>query len=154
MEQRNCKNCGAPLEHSYNHKCKYCGTLFDFNVDKEETIEFNSYDLTNTKYTGHYIYPHSNDIVLCFSGYKLEMPTIYEYDGKNNYISKVEEYVNPPKASFCVRLDFNELSIYGIKYIEYIIHKHINYRDYYDVRQQIFSDEELCRYIPDLPLSV
>ena len=31
MKQYNCKNCGSPIEHSYNHRCPYCNTLFDFN---------------------------------------------------------------------------------------------------------------------------
>ena len=41
MRQYNCKNCGAPIEHTYNHKCPYCNSIFDFNEPEENIIEEN-----------------------------------------------------------------------------------------------------------------
>ena len=38
MNERKCKNCGAPIEHLYNHKCPYCHSFIDFNIEKTEEI--------------------------------------------------------------------------------------------------------------------
>lgn len=35
MKQYNCKNCGAPIEHTYNHTCPYCHSICDFNEPEE-----------------------------------------------------------------------------------------------------------------------
>ena len=38
MEQLHCKNCGAPIEHKYTHRCKYCDTVIfsDEEISEEE----------------------------------------------------------------------------------------------------------------------
>lgn len=39
-EKSNCKNCGAPIEHRYNHRCPYCGTFQDFSINKIKEIDY------------------------------------------------------------------------------------------------------------------
>lgn len=121
MIQRNCKNCGSPIEHSYNHKCKYCGTLYDFNEPIENTIEVKPEDLINVELRDISRTPIHESLILLISGYKLSTPKVYEYNGNNNYVSKVEEYVNPPKCSFCIELPLYEVEKYGFDYIMYRI---------------------------------
>lgn len=121
MIQRNCKNCGSPIEHSFNHKCKYCGTLYDFNEPEENVIEVKPEDLINVELINVERIAEYYSLILLFSGYKLSMPKVYEYNGNNNYVSKVEEYVNPPKCGFCIELPLNEVEKYGFDYIMYRI---------------------------------
>lgn len=41
MKQLYCKNCGAPIEHRYTHRCRYCDTVIfsDEEDDQEEDEE-------------------------------------------------------------------------------------------------------------------
>lgn len=36
MQQLNCKNCGAPIEHNYTHRCRYCDSLIMFDDEEFE----------------------------------------------------------------------------------------------------------------------
>lgn len=45
--ETNCPNCGAPIEHYYNYKCKYCGT-FLYNTN-ENIKNFKNCDVTDIK---------------------------------------------------------------------------------------------------------
>ena len=101
MKQYNCKNCGAPIEHSYNHKCPFCGTLFDFNEPIENIVEVKPEDLINIEL---------KDI-------SCEMPKVFEYNSNGVYISKVENYINPPKCGFCIEIPIYKIKQYGIDYI-------------------------------------
>ena len=38
VETQQCPNCGAPVNHRYNHSCPYCGTFFNFNIEKVKEI--------------------------------------------------------------------------------------------------------------------
>ena len=38
MKQLYCKNCGAPIEHRYTHRCRYCDTVI-FSDDIEDELE-------------------------------------------------------------------------------------------------------------------
>ena len=38
MKQLYCKNCGAPIEHRYTHRCRYCDTVI-FSDDEENEQE-------------------------------------------------------------------------------------------------------------------
>ena len=49
MKQYKCKNCGAPVEHSYNHRCPYCHAIFDFNVKLNEIEEVKIEDMRNVE---------------------------------------------------------------------------------------------------------
>ena len=109
MKQYNCKNCGAPIEHTYNHKCPYCNSILDFNEPKEDTVEFKIEDMVNIEFRNYEIVPYEDAIRLYFSGFKLEQPKIYEFNGKDTYVSKMEQYINPPKAGFCIQVSRYEL---------------------------------------------
>ena len=38
MKQLYCRNCGAPIEHKYTHRCRYCDTVI-FSDDIEDELE-------------------------------------------------------------------------------------------------------------------
>lgn len=143
MEQRSCKNCGSPLEHSYNHKCKYCGTLYDFNEPIENTIEVSPQDLINVELKYIERIPIKDSLILMFSGYKLEMPKVYEYNDKNNkYISKVENYINPPKCGFCIELPLIDIEKYGLSYVMHRIEMTgIRYNELDKIKHQLISSD-------------
>lgn len=143
MTQRNCKNCNAPIQHSYNHRCEYCGTLYDFNEPKEETIEFNSMDMINVKYRGCEIDHPRNILIMKFEGIVLQKPKIYECYSENIFVSKVENYINPPKSFFCIELSINELERAGFNYLGYVLHNYIRYSEISKVINQINQDKEM-----------
>lgn len=143
MVQRNCKNCGSPIEHSFNHKCKYCGTLYDFNDPEEDVIEVRPEDLINVelKYIEKSI--ERNSIILMFDGYKCPMPKVYEYNDINNtYLSKSEQYINPPKCGFCIELPMFELRDYGFDYVMHrIMATGIRYNELDKIKSQIIDSD-------------
>lgn len=143
MIQRNCKNCGSPIEHSFNHRCKYCGTLYDFNEPEENVIEVKPEDLINVelKYIEKSI--ERNSIILMFDGYKCPMPKVYEYNDTNNtYLSKSECYINPPKCGFCIELPMFELRDYGFDYVMHrIMATGIRYNELDKIKSQIVNSD-------------
>jgi len=143
MTQRNCKNCGSPLEHSYNHQCKYCGTLYDFNEPEENTISVKPEDLINIELKEISRDTMTHSLLLLFSGYKCEMPKVFEYNDKTNiYISKCEQYINPPKCGFCIELPLFEIEKYGLDYIMYKIRATgIRYNELDRIKEQILSND-------------
>lgn len=145
MEQRNCKNCGAQIEHSYNHRCPYCNTLFDFNeLDK---IEVKPEDLVNIELRYIERMPINDSLILMFSGYKCPMPKVYEYNSDNLYVSKVEQYINPPKCSFCIEIRLYEIEKYGIEYVYHkICSSGIRYNEIDKVMSQVRENQEIRRY--------
>lgn len=146
MKQYNCKNCGAPLEHSYNHKCPYCNTLFDFNVPIEKTIKVKAEDLIDLELVDYEFSPVNYSIILLFSGYKCPMPKIYEYDVKEDiYVSNIENYINPPKCGFCIELPICEIREKGFDYIMFMIENTgIRYNELGKIRKQVI--EKLGRF--------
>lgn len=139
MIQRKCKNCGAPLEHSYNHKCEYCGTLYDFNEPKEKTIKITPQDLINIELREIIRQPLTRNYVLVFSGYKVSMPKIYEVND-NNYTSQVEEYVNPPKCGFCIEIPIEAVEKYGIGFVMHCIESSgVRYNELEKIKSQIYA---------------
>lgn len=38
-DKTNCPNCGASIQHIYNHQCPYCKTLLDFGIKQTEEID-------------------------------------------------------------------------------------------------------------------
>ena len=143
MIQRNCKNCGSPLEHSYNHKCKYCGTLYDFNEPQENTVEVKPEDLIKVELKSVERTPLTDSIIIMFSGYKCEMPKVYEFNDKNSmYVSKMEEYINPPKCGFCIELPLFEINKYGIGYVmSKIAATGIRYNELDNIKYQLLNSE-------------
>lgn len=39
MEIKKCPNCGASIQHNYNHKCSYCGTQLNMTNDEIKKLE-------------------------------------------------------------------------------------------------------------------
>ena len=140
MIQRNCKNCGSPLEHSFNHKCKYCGTLYDFNEPKEDLVSVTPQDLIDIKLRDIIREPMRDSIVLLFSGYKNPMPKIYEYNDINNiYVSSIDSYV---KCGFCLELDNSGIEKYGMPYVlEKILASGVRYNEIEKIRVQLLESK-------------
>ena len=137
MKQYNCKNCGAPIEHSYNHKCPYCGSIFDFNAPIETIVEVRPEDLVDVELRDMSINPETGNMILMFSGYKCVMPKVYEYNGNNTYISSVENYINPPKCGFLIEIPVSDLER-GIDYIMWVVkNTGIRYNELDKVARQI-----------------
>lgn len=134
--QRYCKNCGAPLEHGYNHHCKYCGTLYDFNEPKDKVVELHSWDLVDVNFVGVEQEPCCRRLLFKFQGYKLESPKIYEYDG-DTYVSKAIDYINPPKAGFIISMDIDDLEQHGISYLQFMLHNYIRPTEQKNIERQI-----------------
>lgn len=118
MNQYNCKNCGAPIKHTFNHQCEYCKSIIDFNVPEENVTEVKPEDLVNIKLERIERGYVKHSIILYFSGYKCDMPTIYECKD-NIYVSKILEYRNPEKCGICVEIPILDLEKYGSEYIMY-----------------------------------
>lgn len=140
MIQRNCKNCGSPLEHSFNHKCKYCGTLYDFNEPKEDLVKVTPQDLIDIELKDIIKEPIRDSIILLFSGYKNPMPKIYEYnDISNMYVSSVDKYV---RCGFCLELDNSEIEKYGMPYVlEKILASGVRYNEIEKIRVQLLESK-------------
>lgn len=140
MIQRNCKNCGSPLEHSFNHKCKYCGTLYDFNEPKEDLVKVTPQDLIDIELKDIIKEPIRDSIILLFSGYKNPMPKIYEYnDISNMYVSSIDKYV---RCGFCLELDNSEIEKYGMPYVlEKILASGVRYNEIEKIRVQLLESK-------------
>ena len=138
----NCPNCGAKISHSYNHNCEYCGGILDFN--EPDAIEVKAEDLVKVELREVYNDFKTNKLILIFDGYKCPMPKVFNYDGKDTYVSKVEEYVNPPKCGFCIEVDKNELKEYGIGYLEFLLHNSgLRYNEFDEVMEQVVNNKEI-----------
>ena len=144
MIQRNCKNCGAPVKHSYNHKCEYCGTLFDFNESSENIQKIKPEDLSDIALRRVQIEYFKDKLILIFDGYKRELPEIFEYNANNIYISKAEEYINPPKYGFCIELPLLKTKSLGMPYILQKLQAiGVRGEEFYQLESQLYKNEEL-----------
>lgn len=148
IEQRYCKNCGSPLQHSYNHQCPYCKTLYDFNAPQEQVVEVKPEDLVDVELKWIEQGFLHNSLILMFDGYKCPMPKVYEYNDEDNiYISQCENYINPPKCGFCIEIPIHEIEKYGIDYVFHrIMTTGLRYNELKKVRDQIFSNRTLRKY--------
>jgi len=117
MKQYNCKNCGAPVKHTYNHRCEYCNSILDFNVSEKDIVKVNPEDLIDLQLVDIERVPEFYGLRFMFTGFKCVRPTIYEFDGENNYVSSVIEYRNPPKCGFIIDMSFDEIERCGIDYV-------------------------------------
>lgn len=117
MKTYNCKNCGAAVTHTYNHKCEYCGSMIDFNEPKDEVVEFKASDLIDIELKDISIEPITNNVKFIFSGFICPRPKIYEYDGKETFVSNTYNYVNPKKGYISIQIPRYEIEKYGINRI-------------------------------------
>lgn len=139
MEQYNCKNCGAPIKHSYNHRCEYCGTIVDFNEPEDNTLEIHPYDLVDIKYIDTVRDHLTNRIIIRFSGYKVEKPKIYE-QADDLYVSKVVSCINPPRVFFQVEFSIFDLEKYGIEFLEHRLFSLISPSERKNVQRQLLEN--------------
>lgn len=107
----NCPNCGAPIIHSYNYNCNYCGTYLN-NTDKsiekigDSDIRIKDIEIVNN------IQDYSIIIVIyaetCKNSY------YYEEDFLQNlYISGENIYTYKP-IRYCIKID--QLTFYDSYY--------------------------------------
>ena len=130
MKQYNCKNCGAPIEHTYNHMCPYCHSICDFNEPEENVVEVKAEDLVDIKLKEIRRIPEYDKIQLVFVGFKCPMPKVYEFDGNDIYKSRAIEYINPPKCGIVVELSRYEVMKYGLDYVKSVLrHSGIRYNE-------------------------
>lgn len=77
---KNCPNCGAPVEHIYSHNCPYCETLLNSdNVGMKQEIDLrhiNNIELCDIAYS-HI----ENTMNLYFKGRELDIRPMYECNG-------------------------------------------------------------------------
>lgn len=152
MEQRNCKNCGAALEHSYNHKCPYCGTLFDFNIPEDKVAKINYEELFDCVLEKVYFEPQFRGFKFIFTGYIIKKPRILEYDGNRDIFSEVVDWGEPPKrAGFMFTISLKDLEQHGLDVILYKLEScGINHKEIESIMKQILENEkfgQIKRYL-------
>ena len=106
MNQRKCKNCGAPITKFYNHKCPYCRSFIDFNIAKTEVINpryLYDVEVRNIDYE-----PFSNRIVMYFRGKYLKASEALEYTNNNAFIRIDYESTKPKDVMYAISFEREE----------------------------------------------
>lgn len=114
IDVKNCPNCGASIEHKYNHQCPYCKTLFDFNVEK--TKEINPKYMENVKIRAIERTLELDRIRIIFTGDYRPYSDVLEY-GKDmaTMIIDYESFI-PKKVAYAISIpvrDFCEFDRIG-----------------------------------------
>ena len=145
MKQRNCKNCGSALEHSYNHKCPYCGTLYDFNADDNLKIKFD--DIVDVEFRECQYDFIDNSLILYFKGVQIERPKMYEIE--DDYQISATTF-NPKKCYCAIKVDIGELRQYKMNYFMHLLYEHFHYlrdSERKNIINQIFNDRAFIRQL-------
>lgn len=122
MERTNCPNCGAPIEHRYNHNCSYCGTFFDYRTPIEETKKLNPKYFTNMKLVDIRRNIYTLGMEILFEGDYLPYSEPLEYNNRENMI--VMKWENPLRVKYKIEInDFEFEEIYKTGNLEYIFEK-------------------------------
>lgn len=119
MKQYNCKNCGANIKHTYNHKCEYCGSIVDFNEPIEDVVKVDPYNLTDLQLKSIEREPYTLDYIFIFTGYVIEKPKFYDIE-KNYY--EVRSISNPKKVYWGLRISDIDIKEYGTNAIIFRVH--------------------------------
>lgn len=110
MNERKCKNCGASIEHLYNHKCPYCRCFIDFNITQTEDI--NPRYLYDVEVRNIEFEPFSNKMVMYFKGKYLKASECLEYTNGNT-LMRIDYQSTQPKDVMCAisfeKRDFEQL---------------------------------------------
>lgn len=120
MNQRKCKNCGASIEHLYNHKCPYCRSFIDFNVEKTEDINpryMYDVEVRNIEYDFT-----TDRIIIYFKGKYLKASEALEYTNGNTLMKINYESMQPKDVMYAI--GFEKREFYDIMY-KNDIHKFI-----------------------------
>ncbi len=106
MNQRKCKNCGAPITKFYNHKCPYCRSFIDFNIDKTE--EINPRYMYDVEVRNIEREPHTNRMVIYFEGKYLKASETLEYT-HNGAMMKVDyECMKPKDVMYAMSIEMED----------------------------------------------
>lgn len=107
MEVKNCPNCGAAIQHKYNHNCPYCGTFFDFRI--KQTEEINPRYLTNVELKRIEREYCSDRFVFVFTGDYVKWQECLEYGKNNTTIVLSTDDIKPKKICYAIAFDFWEM---------------------------------------------
>jgi len=119
----NCPNCGAPIEHKYNHQCPYCKTMLDMRV--RETKEINPRYMRNVK-----LIEIENDPVnfgmlrFLFRGDYQYFPQVLEYKKGSDAMVINFEDIKPFEVSFCIAMDIQDVYKKGTKRFFEILYRY------------------------------
>lgn len=108
MNERKCKNCGASVEHLYNHKCPYCRSFIDFNIKQTEDI--NPRYMYDVEVRNIDIDPRTNRIVMYFLGKYLKASEALEYTNGNTLIKIDYESTIPKDVMYAISFNREEFS--------------------------------------------
>lgn len=115
IQKTNCPNCGAPIEHKYNHKCSYCGTFFDYRVERTE--EINPRYMRDVKLIDIERCIDRFALRLIFEGTYLKVTEVMEY-GQNNTVFKVNaEDLKPKRVFFGLMVDMADFRERNVEHI-------------------------------------
>lgn len=110
MNERKCKNCGASIEHLYNHKCPYCRSFIDFNITQTEDINpryLYDVEVRNIEYD-----PFNNKMVMYFKGKYLKASECLEYTNDNTLMRIDYQSTQPKDVMYAISFeqrDFEQL---------------------------------------------
>lgn len=115
LKETNCPNCGAPIEHRYNHKCLYCGTFFDYRVERTE--EINPRYMRDVKLIEIERCIDRHALRLIFEGTYLKVAEALEY-GRNNTVFRVDvEALTPKRVFYSIMVDMIDFQRHDIENI-------------------------------------
>lgn len=107
----NCPNCGAPIEHKYNHQCPYCKTMLDMRV--RETKELNPRYMKNVRLVRLETIPELDETHFLFRGDYQYFPQILEYKEKTGAMIINFDDIKPFEVSFCISI--NNIDLYKMR---------------------------------------
>lgn len=108
MQTKQCPNCGAAIQHKYNHNCPYCRTFFDFRI--KHTEEINPRYLTNVELKEIKRDHCSDKFVFVFTGDYVKWQESLEYGKNNTTIVLSADDIKPKKICYAIAFDFKEMA--------------------------------------------
>lgn len=106
-KKTNCPNCGAVIEHRYNHNCPYCNTFIDYRVERTE--EINPRYLQNVKLIRFERIPLDYKFMMVFEGDYIKWQEAIEYGKGNTTIILSSDDIKPKKIRYAIQIDYKEL---------------------------------------------
>lgn len=106
----NCPNCGACIEHKYNHNCPYCGTLLDFRVPIKDEINPRYMQNVELKYIERI--PEADGFMFVFVGDYIKWQEAIEYGNVDNFNTTIilsAEDIKPKKVCYGIRFSYRQI---------------------------------------------
>lgn len=134
----NCPNCGAPIEHRYNHQCSYCKTFFDYRVEK--TKEINPKYMINVKINGIEHIPFQDKILIHFIGDYQPYHEILEYSkDMTTMIMDYESFI-PKKVCYAIAIPMRDFIEFDRTGNIYKIFEHLPFElDKQEIAKALFN---------------